>query len=140
MTRIANGFIIDGTGRPGFIGDILVDGDRLVAVEPRETGHQAAGTPEQTGSDVVIDATDCLVTPGFIDAHTHSDAYLVIEPDAPSKISQGITTEINGQCGGSVVPRYGEARLSSDWAAILGERLTWHSLGEYRAVLEAARL
>ena len=139
MTRIANGLIIDGSGRPGFIGDILVDGDRIVAVEPREAEHQDARTPGQTGSDVLIDATGCLVTPGFIDAHTHSDAYLVIEPDAPSKISQGITTEINGQCGGSVVPRYGEARLSSDWAAILGERLTWHSLGEYRAVLEAAR-
>ena len=86
-----------------------------------------------------IDAAGCLVTPGFIDAHTHSDAYLVIEPDAPSKISQGVTTEVNGQCGGSVAPRYGEARLSSDWAAILGERLTWRSLAEYREVLEAAK-
>ena len=46
---------------------------------------------------------------------------------------------MNGQCGGSVAPRYGEARLSSDWAAILGERLTWRSLAEYREVLEAAR-
>ena len=95
------------------------------------------GAPQ--GFDRVVDATGCLVTPGFIDAHAHSDAYLVIEPDAPSKVSQGVTTEINGQCGGSVAPRYGEARLSSDWAAILGERLTWRSLAEYRAVLEAAR-
>ena len=68
-----------------------------------------------------IDAAGCLVTPGFIDCHAHSDAYLIIEPDAPSKISQGVTTEINGQCGGSAAPRYGEARLSSDWASILGE-------------------
>ena len=86
-----------------------------------------------------IDASGCIVSPGFIDAHAHSDAYLVLEPDAPSKISQGVTTEINGQCGGSVAPRYGEARLSSDWAALLGERLTWRSLAEYRTVLEAAK-
>ena len=79
------------------------------------------------------------MSPGFIDAHTHSDAYLVIEPDAPSKVTQGITTEINGQCGGSVAPRYGEARLSSDWAALLGDRLTWRSLAEYRDVLAAAK-
>ena len=86
-----------------------------------------------------IDATGCIVSPGFIDAHTHSDAYLVIEPDAPSKITQGVTTEINGQCGGSAAPRYGEARLSSDWAALLGERLTWRSLAEYREALAAAK-
>ena len=86
-----------------------------------------------------IDASGCIVSPGFIDAHAHSDAYLVLEPDAPSKISQGVTTEINGQCGGSVAPRYGEARLSSDWATLLGTRLTWRSLAEYRTVLEAAK-
>ena len=86
-----------------------------------------------------IDATGCIVSPGFIDAHAHSDAYLILEPDAPSKISQGITTEINGQCGGSVAPRYGEARLSGDWSTLLGSRLTWRSLAEYRAVLEAAK-
>ena len=90
-------------------------------------------------ADVVIDATGAVVSPGFIDAHAHSDAYLVIEPDAPSKVSQGITTELNGMCGGSVAPRYGEARLSSDWAAILGERLTWRSFAEYREVLAAAK-
>ena len=87
----------------------------------------------------MIDAAGMIVSPGFIDAHTHSDAYLVLEPDAPSKITQGVTTEINGQCGGSVAPRYGEARLSGDWAALLGERLTWRSLAEYREVLAAAR-
>ena len=94
---------------------------------------------KQNSKAATIDASGCIVSPGFIDAHAHSDAYLVLEPDAPSKISQGVTTEINGQCGGSVAPRYGEARLSSDWAALLGERLTWRSLAEYRTVLEAAK-
>ena len=133
MTLIKNGFIVDGTGRPGFDGDIIVDKDRIVDVV-RATNGSDASRPYST-----IDATGCIVSPGFIDAHTHSDAYLVIEPDAPSKVTQGITTEINGQCGGSVAPRYGEARLSSDWAALLGDRLTWRSLAEYRDVLAAAK-
>ncbi|MBO6120586.1 MAG: amidohydrolase family protein [Kiritimatiellae bacterium] len=94
---------------------------------------------KQNSKAATIDASGCIVSPGFIDAHAHSDAYLVLEPDAPSKISQGVTTEINGQCGGSVAPRYGEARLSSDWATLLGTRLTWRSLAEYRTVLEAAK-
>jgi len=132
MTVIRNGTVIDGSGKSAFVGDIRIEGDRIVEVIDRADG-------EAPQSEIEIDATDRLVTPGFIDAHAHSDAYLVIEPSAPSKISQGITTEINGQCGGSVAPRYGEARLSGDWAAILGERLTWRSLGEYREVLAQAR-
>ena len=129
MIVIRGGTIVDGTGKAGFVGDVVVEGDKIVDV----TLNTQLSTPNS------IDASGCLVTPGFIDAHTHSDAYLVIEPDAPSKISPGVTTEVNGQCGGSVAPRYGEARLSSDWAAILGDRLTWRSLAEYREVLEAAK-
>ncbi|MBQ6135995.1 MAG: amidohydrolase family protein, partial [Kiritimatiellae bacterium] len=126
MTLIANGTIADGTGAPSFAGDVVVEGDRIVDVVPRGS---AAETPR--GCETV-DAVGCVVAPGFIDAHAHSDAYLVIEPGAPSKVSQGVTTEINGQCGGSVAPRYGEARLSGDWAALLGDRLTWRSLAGYR--------
>ena len=133
MTAIRGGTVVDGTGRDAFVGDVVVEDDRISDVVPGGLSDSALG-----GCDVV-DAAGALVTPGFIDAHAHSDAYLVLEPDAPSKVSQGITTEINGQCGGSVAPRYGEARLSSDWAALLGERLTWRSLAEYRAVLSAAR-
>ena len=135
-TLVKNGTVVDGTGAPAFAADVLVDGERIAEVIPHEGNREQSTAVDGCR---VVDATGCLVTPGFVDAHTHSDAYLVIEPDAPSKISQGITTEINGQCGGSVAPRYGEARLSSDWAAILGERLTWHSLGEYREVLAAAK-
>ena len=131
-TLVANGTIVDGTGAEPFAGSVLVSGERIADVlrGPLPPGLEA---------DRTVDAGGCLVTPGFIDAHAHSDAYLVLEPQAPSKVSQGVTTEVNGQCGGSVAPRYGQARLSSDWAALLGERLTWRSLAEYRAVLEAAR-
>ena len=137
MTTIKNGLIADGTGRPAFHGDVVVDGDRIVDVIPAE-GNMGTDPGKRLSANV-LDATGCIVSPGFIDSHSHSDAYLVLEPDAPSKISQGVTTEINGQCGGSVAPRYGEARLSSDWAALLGERLTWRSLAEYREALEAAK-
>lgn len=131
---IENGFVIDGTGAPGFRGCVVVEGDRIADVFE---GSVPTGGKEMF--DAVVDASGFMVTPGFIDSHSHSDAYLIIEPDAPSKLSQGITTEINGQCGGSVAPRYGEARLSGDWASILGARLTWRSLGEYRDVLAAAK-
>lgn len=134
MTLIKNGTIVDGKGNPAFVGDILVDGDKIKEVCPSAVRLRLPTSTVET-----IEATGSIVSPGFIDAHTHSDAYLVIEPDAPSKVTQGITTEINGQCGGSVAPRYGEARLSSDWAAVLGDRLTWRSLAEYREVLAAAK-
>ena len=134
MILVKGGTIVDGTGKPAYQGDVLIDGDKI-----REIYPSAVRLRLPTATIETIDATGAIVSPGFIDAHTHSDAYLVIEPDAPSKITQGITTELNGQCGGSVAPRYGEARLSSDWAAILADRLTWHSLAEYREVLAAAK-
>ena len=140
-TLIRGGLVIDGTGRAAFPADVLVEGDRIADVIDRSG---MAALPRGLAS-TEIDATGCLVTPGFIDAHAHSDAYLLIEPDAPSKLSQGITTEINGQCGGSVAPRYGAARLSSDWASMTypgGDGKpgpTWRSMAEYRALLEQVR-
>ena len=135
---IRNGLVIDGTGREAFPADVLVEGDRIADVIVRPNQNPLPQVP-------TIDASGCLVTPGFIDAHAHSDAYLLIEPDAPSKLSQGITTEINGQCGGSVAPRYGAARLSSDWASMTypgGDGTpgpTWRSMAEYRALLDQVR-
>ncbi len=131
MLIITNGTIVDGTGMESFPGDVVVEGDRIADV--------VRGGAATRGDAEVIDARGCLVTPGFVDSHAHSDAYLVLEPDAPSKLAQGVTTEVNGQCGGSAAPRYGEARLSSDWASLLGERLTWRSFAEYRAAVEAAK-
>lgn len=133
-TVIRGGTIVDGTGRRAFKGDVVIEGDKIASVLPSEQAPRDGYAADET-----LDAASCLVTPGFIDAHAHSDAYLILEPDAPSKISQGITTEINGQCGGSAAPRYGEARLSSDWASLLGEKLVWRSFAEYRSALEKSR-
>lgn len=132
LTIIRNGTIIDGLSTHQIIGDVVVEDDRIHAINVQSNCQYPM-------ADYEIDATGCLVTPGFIDSHSHSDAYLIIEPEAQSKITQGITTEINGQCGGSIAPRYGEARLSSDWAANLGDKLAWRSLAEYRDALSLAR-
>ncbi len=139
MTLIKNGLVVDGTGRPAYPANVLIAGDRIADILPE--GHQFSILNSQFS---IFDASGCLVTPGFIDSHSHSDAYLLIEPDAPSKLSQGVTTEINGQCGGSVAPRYGAARLSSDWASMTypggdGPGPTWRSLAEYRAIFEQVR-
>ena len=79
-TLIAGGVVVDGTGRPGFAGELVIEGDRIAEVA--EGGIPGA---VRDGFDRIVDAAGCLVTPGFIDAHSHSDAYLVVEPDAPSK-------------------------------------------------------
>lgn len=139
---IRHGQLIDGSGADAYPADVGITADRIVALGPLS---EASATCE-------IDATGCVVAPGFIDAHAHSDAYLLIEPDAPSKLSQGITTEVNGQCGGSAVPRLGQARLSSDWASQTYPRLTeqglvpsntpgptWQTVADYRRLFDAVR-
>jgi N-acyl-D-amino-acid deacylase len=128
---IENALIVDGTGNEPFLGTVAIKNEKIEDVVPYQFSPDV-----KKNFDEIIDAQKNIVSPGFIDSHAHSDAYLILEPDAPSKTKQGITTEINGQCGGSASPRYGEARLSSDWAALLGEKLTWRSVSEYRNVLE----
>ena len=141
---IRGGSVVDGTGAAAFDADIAVEGDRIAAVGDL-AGAQAAR---------VIGAAGCVVSPGFIDAHAHSDAYLLLEPDAPSKLTQGITAEVNGQCGGSAAPRLERARLSSDWASQTYPQVThtsrgvsrsaapgptWDTAASYRELFEAVR-
>jgi N-acyl-D-amino-acid deacylase len=146
MTVIKNGLVVDGTGAIAFAADIVIDGDKIADVV-----KHGSLTPSYEGIET-FDASGLIVTPGFIDVHSHSDTYLLIEPDAPSKISQGITTEINGQCGGSAAPRYGEARLSSDWASMDYPTLpdendkstivkgpSWRSMAQYRELFDSVR-
>jgi len=140
---IENAEIIDGRGGSPYRGDIGINGERIT---------ELGGSLERAQAERRIDAYDLTVTPGFIDAHSHSDTYLLIEPYAPSKLSQGITTEINGQCGGSAVPRLDKARLPSDWNSQCYPALkdgdlhnseesgpTWSTMAEYRELFEAVR-
>ena len=92
---IAGGLVIDGSGRPGEIADVLVRNGRIAALGASLPGTTAAK---------VIDAAGLAVAPGFIDIKTHSDFTLPINPKAESKVRQGVTTEIIGHCGFSTAP------------------------------------
>ncbi len=105
---IRNGMVIDGTGAQRFAADVAIDGDRITAIGALQ---DHAGRQE-------IDATGCIVAPGFIDAHAHDDIALLAEPDMPSKVSQGCTTVVIGNCGFSAAPspRAQAIRPISCWA------------------------
>jgi dihydroorotase/N-acyl-D-amino-acid deacylase len=89
---LANGAVLDGTSKPPFFADLLIEGDRIRAVE-----HSINHADAQR-----IDCTGLIVAPGFIDAHSHSDLQAL--EDRPEKINQGVTTEVVGNCGFSAFP------------------------------------
>ena len=91
---IRGGEVIDGTGAPGLRADLVMRGDRIVAIEPNYPGP--AGR--------VIEAQGHVVAPGFIDVKTHSDFALPLYPRAESRVHQGITTELIGSCGFTAAP------------------------------------
>jgi len=91
---IRNGKILDGLGTSPVVADIIVQNENIAHVEKH---FQGLGRKE-------IDASDLVVAPGFIDIHSHSDLTLFFQPDAESKIRQGITTEVVGNCGVSAAP------------------------------------
>ncbi len=118
---IKNAAIIDGSGKEGFAADIGISNDRIVKI----------GRIEESGRQV-IDANGLIVSPGFVDCHSHSDYYLIINPLAESKVRQGVATEIGGNCGYSAAPLSGEAleerknaykkayNLEHDWQDVKG--------------------
>lgn len=93
-TVFKGGTIVDGSGSPGFVADLLVDEGRIVAI----------GTIEARFGEQVFDASGKIVCPGFIDTHTHSDLAAIIDPALSAKIRQGITTELLGQDGIALAP------------------------------------
>jgi N-acyl-D-amino-acid deacylase len=92
---IRGGCIYDGLGNPGVEGDLALKGDRIVSFSKGKKTFQAK---------TVIDARGMAVAPGFIDPHSHTDIELLVNPRAESKIRQGVTTEIAGNCGYTVFP------------------------------------
>ncbi len=124
---IKDATIYDGTGEPGFPGYLTVRGERIAAV-----GKEASGNAKR-----IINGSGLAVCPGFIDIHGHSDYHILINPQAESKVRQGVTTEVGGNCGSSAAPIWGEAaeerRKSSQKAFGLDPQ--WETLREYHQEL-----
>ncbi|MCK4813242.1 MAG: amidohydrolase family protein, partial [Candidatus Marinimicrobia bacterium] len=102
---ISNGTVIDGSGQPGKVMDVGIIGDKIVAM----------GDLSKKEANIHINATNRIVAPGFIDAHSHTDTKLLINPRAESKIRQGVTTEVTGNCGYSPYPQ--KADDKSMWSS-----------------------
>ena len=114
---ISGGQVIDGTGAPPRMADIAVTEGRITAIG--DTGGRTARR--------IIDATGQVVAPGFIDIHTHSDFTLPLNPMAESKIRQGVTTEVVGNCGYSTAPVLpGKLELLRDYLAAGAPWLDFH--------------
>src|SRR6516162_9331724 len=93
-TLVRNGLVIDGSGRPGAVVDVAVAGDRIAAVG--RLAGAAAGR--------VIDATNLVVAPGFIDSHVHGDLPRLVDTAHEPAVRQGVTTYILGQDGAAFSP------------------------------------
>src|SRR5262245_56414282 len=118
---VRGGTVIDGTGRPGFRADVGVAGDTIAAVGG--DGLEAA---------VTLDASGLVVTPGFVDLHSHSDYTLLLNRPAESAIRQGVTTELVGNCGMSCAPLADPAHLALVLADhIPGVEPRWRSFGQW---------
>jgi len=125
---IKNGSIIDGTGREAFSADLGIINGRIAAI----------GNLKLEKANRIIHADNLYISPGFIDIHSHSDESLLINPRAESKIRQGVTTEVVGNCGSSLGPLGGELlrEIECEMCQDYGMEVKWRSLGEYLAELE----
>lgn len=126
---IKGGIVYDGSGSPGIEADIAVTNDRIAVIAPNINEKKA---------HIVIDARGMAVAPGFIDPHTHTDIHLIVNPNAESKIRQGVTTEIGGNCGGSRFP-YNDSMFdesSEYFKKEFGLDLTWRDIGGFFNRLE----
>jgi dihydroorotase/N-acyl-D-amino-acid deacylase len=114
MLLLSNGLVIDGSGRDPFLGSVLIDEDRIVAIGPK---LEAPSAP-------VVDCSGLVISPGFIDLHSHSD--LQVLEGREEKLRQGVTTEVVGNCGFSPFPYAGDAGILREFAGgILGRGGTW---------------
>jgi N-acyl-D-amino-acid deacylase len=90
---VRNGLVVDGTGKPGFEADVAVENGRIASIGK----NLGPGAKE-------INARGKVVSPGFIDSHTHMDLFLVLYPHGNPVVNYGVTTVIIGDCGASCAP------------------------------------
>ena len=139
---IKNALIYDGTRSEPFAGDIGISGDRIAFIYRMLEGtgtvrNLSYRAQHEDDAEKIVDANGMAVSPGFIDAHAHSEFLLLADPRAEGKVCQGITTEINGNCGLSAAPLCGDAlqQRESDLKEY-GIRERWSTFKEYFALLE----
>ena len=143
---LKNATVIDGTGKPAYQADLGIAGDKIAAIGEIQQAENA------------VDVSGMVVTPGFIDPHSHADCSIFLYPDCESYVRQGITTFVGGQCGDSNAPIrrywmrkyweydmwdaidpyiYGQTTIQPVEKAIAGIekkagiRIDWRSFGEY---------
>ena len=130
---IKNATVMDGTGTPGFFGDVAIQGDQIVNIAPQI----------KTAARSVIDATGLVLAPGFIDLQNHSDAYWQIfdNPSLDSLITQGYTTILMGNCGASLAPLLSPDALLAfqKWHNLDGVNINWVSFSEFIEQLSKRR-
>jgi N-acyl-D-amino-acid deacylase len=133
---LEGGLVIDGSGGPSWPGDVLVAGDRIVAVGEGLRGRLPDGL--SPGELSVVDCRGQAIAPGFIDAHTHDDAIVLHDPDCLPKLSQGITTVVTGNCGISLAP-YCTAQAPSPLRLLGAGSFHYGSMRAYRDAVRAAQ-
>ena len=127
---IRGGTVVDGTGKSRFPADVGVQDGRIAAV----------GDLSHAASRRELNAAGLVVTPGFIDIHSHSDFTLLADPRAQSSVAQGVTTELIGNCGHGCAP---VVRPEDAQGNIYGQTrdvpITWRTTAEYLAELDSRR-
>jgi len=125
-----NGYVIDGTGNPWFKADIGIDHGKIAKI----------GDLESERAETRINVRNLVIAPGFIDMHSHSDDALLINPKAESKIRQGVTTEVIGNCGDSGAPIDDKIREEMEKTAAMlvssKVKIDYYTLEEYARKLE----
>lgn len=127
---IQGGAVVDGTGADSVQADVAVRDGRIAAI----------GVIEPLPETPVLDAHGLLVTPGFIDIHSHSDFTLLVDPRAVSSITQGVTLEVVGNCGHGCAPIVNPdlARMNI-YGCQPDHALSWRTMAEYLARMDAGR-
>ena len=128
---IRGGTVVDGTGRPGFRADVAVRDGKIAEIGDA-SGWKGAKT---------LDADGLVVAPGFIDSHAHSDTCFLRDSSGASKLYQGITTEITGQCGASPFPSRGDMEDGDEWrCASFGDFVRRFEAGGYGMAVNQAMM